>query len=127
MGPEEFITALRKGGLAAAYFHRGSDSFLHQECREAVRAAVPEESRAWCLAEIEFEPGELERELQAALQIPMLGGRSFFLFSDPDDFKRAGDDDTKALAAYLGKPSPSATLIFSAAEPDRRRKFIQLL
>jgi len=127
MGPEEFIMAFRKGGLAAAYFHRGSDSFLHQECREAVRGAVPEESRAWCLTEIEFEPGELERELQAALQIPMLGGHSFFLFSDPDDFKRAADDDTKALAAYLAKPSPSATLIFSAAEPDRRRKFIQLL
>ena len=127
MGPEEFITALRKGNPSAAYFHRGPDGFLHQECREAVRAAVPEESRAWCLTEIEYEPGQLERELQAALQIPMLGGHSFFLISDTDDFKQAGDDDTRALAAYLEKPSPSATLIFSAAEPDRRRKFIQLL
>ena len=127
MGPEEFIAALRKGGLAAAYFHRGSDRFLHQECREAVRAAVPEESRAWCLAEIEFEPGRLERELQAALQIPMLGGHSFFLISDSDDFKHAAEEDTKALADYLARPSPFATLIFSAAEPDRRRKFIQLL
>jgi DNA polymerase III delta subunit len=127
MGPEEFIAALRQGSLAAAYFHRGSDGFLHQECRDAVRAAVPEESRAWCLAEIEFEPGQLERELQAALQIPMLGGHSFFLLSDTDDFRHATDDDTKALADYLDKPSPSATLIFSAAEPDRRRKFVQLL
>jgi len=127
MGPEEFIAALRKGAMAAAYFHRGSDRFLHQECREAVRAAVPEESRAWCLTEVEFEPGEFARLLQDAQQIPMLGGHSFFLISDTDDFKHAGDDDTKALAAYLKNPSPSATLIFSAAEPDRRRKFIQLL
>jgi DNA polymerase III delta subunit len=127
MGPEEFIAALRKGGLAAAYFHRGSDRFLHQECREAVRAVLPEESRAWCLTEVEFEPGQLGRELQAALQIPMLGGHSFFLISDTNDFKHAGDDDAKALADYLEKPSPTATLVFSAVEPDRRRKFIQLL
>jgi DNA polymerase III delta subunit len=127
MGPEEFIAAVRKGTAEAAYFHRGSDRFLHQECRTAVRAAVPEESRAWCLTEIEFEPGQLERELQAALQIPMLGGHSFFLISDTDDFKHAAEDDTKALADYLEKPSPSATLIFSAIEPDRRRKFTQLL
>ena len=127
MGPGEFIAAVRKGTMEAAYFHRGQDRFLHQECREAVRAAVPEESRAWCLTEVEFEPGGLERELQAAQQIPMLGGHSFFLISDTDDFKHAAEDDTKALAAYLEKPSPTATLIFSAIEPDRRRKFTQLL
>lgn len=127
MGPEEFIASLRKGSKAAAYFHRGPDRFLHQECREAVLAAVPEESRAWCLTEIEFEPGQLERELQAALQIPMLGGHSFLLISDTEDFKHAADDDAKALADYLEKPSPTATLIFSAVEPDRRRKFTQLL
>jgi DNA polymerase III delta subunit len=127
MGPEEFIAALRKGRLAPAYFHRGSDRFLHQECRDAVRAAVPEESRAWRLTEIEYEPGQLARELQAALQIPMLGGQSYFLISDMNDFKHANEDDAKALADYLENPSPSATLIFSAVEPDRRRKFIQFL
>jgi DNA polymerase III delta subunit len=127
MGPGEFIAAVRKGSVEAAYFLRGSDRFLHQECREAVRSSVPEESRAWCLTEIEFEAGQLEHELQAALQIPMLGGHSFFLISDTDDFKHAGDDDAKALADYLEKPSPTATLVFSATEPDRRRKFIQLL
>ncbi len=127
MGPEEFISSLRKGSLAPAYFLLGPDRFLHQESRDAVRDAVPEESRAWCLAEVEFEPGQLVRELQAAQQIPMLGGHSFFLISDTEDFKHATDDDTKTLAAYLQKPSPSATLVFSAVEPDRRRKFIQLL
>jgi DNA polymerase III delta subunit len=127
MGPDEFIAALRKGGMASAYFHCGPDRFLHQECRVAVRAAVPEESRAWCLTEIEYQPGQLARELQAALQIPMLGGHSYFLISDVDDFRHADEDDANCLAAYLERPSPSATLIFSAVEPDRRRKFIQLL
>jgi DNA polymerase III delta subunit len=127
MGPEEFIASLRKGSPVAAYFYRGPDRFLHQECRQAVRAAVPEESRAWCLTEIEFEAGRLEHELQAALQIPMLGGHCYFLISDTNDFMQAGDDDAKALADFLENPPPTATLIFSAVEPDRRRKFIQLL
>ena len=127
MGPAEFTAALRKGSLEGAYFFSGPDRFLHQECREAVRAAVPEESRSWCLTEVEYEPGLLERELQAARQMPMLGGRSFFLFSDPNDFKQAKDEDTEALRLYLEEPSPFATLIFSAAEPDRRRRFTQLL
>lgn len=127
MGPEEFIAVIRKGGLAPAYFHCGPDRFLHQECRNAVRAAVPEESRAWCLTEIDYQPGLLARELQAALQIPMLGGHSYFLISDADEFKHADEDDAKALAAYLDHPPPSATVVFSAVEPDRRRKFIQLL
>ena len=127
MGPAEFIAALRKGSPEPAYFFRGPDRFLHEECREAVRASVPEESRSWCLTEVEYEPGLLERELQAARQMPMLGGHSFFLFSDPDDFKHAKDEDTEALRLYLEGPSPFATLIFSAAEPDRRRRFTQLL
>ncbi len=127
MGPAEFIKALRQGNLEGAYFFRGPDRFLHQECREAVRAAVPEESRSWCLTEVEYEPGLLERELQAARQMPMLGGRSFFLFSDPGDFKHAKDEDTQALRQYLDEPAPFSTLVFSAAEPDRRRRFTQLL
>ncbi|MCL5005667.1 MAG: DNA polymerase III subunit delta [Acidobacteria bacterium] len=127
MGPAEFITALRKGSLEAAYFFRGPDQFLHQECREAVHACIPEEARSWCLTEVEYEPGLLERELQAARQMPMLGGHCFFLFSDPGDFKHAQDEDTEALRLYLERPSPFSTLVFSAAEPDRRRRFTQLL
>lgn len=127
MGPEEFITAVRKGKPEPAYFLRGPDRFLHQECREAIINAIPEEARSWCLTQVEFEPGLLARELQAACQMPMLGGRSFFLFSDSEDFKHAADEDTEALSKYLEKPSPFATLIFSAIEPDRRRRFTQLL
>ncbi len=100
---------------------------MHEECRAAVLNAVPPEARAWCLAEIEFESGELERKLEDAHQIPMLAGHSYFLFSDPEDLRRAGDEDVEALEAYVAKPSPCATVVFAAIEPDRRRKFIQLL
>jgi DNA polymerase III delta subunit len=59
--------------------------------------------------------------------MPMLGGRTFLLFSDPQDFKHATDEDYEALAEYLERPSPFATVVFAAVEPDRRRRFIQLL
>jgi DNA polymerase III delta subunit len=127
MGPAEFITKLRQGKLGPAYFLRGPDRFLHEECRHALLASVPAEAREWCLAQIEFQPGRLAPELEAADQMPMLGGRSLLIFSDPEDFKSASDEDYEALRGYLERPSPFATVVFAAAEPDRRRRFVQLL
>ncbi|HEV3277755.1 MAG TPA: DNA polymerase III subunit delta [Terriglobia bacterium] len=127
MRPTEFIRQVTSGKPGAIYFLRGPDRFLHEECRAAVVSAVPPEARAWCLAELEFESGTLARQLDNAHQIPMLAGHSYFLFSDPEDLRRAGDEDVEALESYLKKPSPCATLVFAAAEPDRRRRFIQLL
>lgn len=127
MRPSEFLTTLSKGKAGPAYFLRGIDRFLHEECRKAVIAAIPPDARPWCLAEFEFEPGRLRQELEGAAQMPMLGGHSFLLFSDPEDFKHAGDEDMEALKSYFARPSPFATLVFAAVEPDRRRKFITLL
>jgi DNA polymerase III delta subunit len=127
MRPTEFIRQVTGGKPGAIYFLRGPDRFMHEECRTAVVAAVPAEARAWCLTEVEFESGNLERNLDNAHQVPMLAGHSYFLFSDPEDLRRASDEDVEALEAYLKKPSPVATLVFAAVEPDRRRRFIQLL
>lgn len=127
MGPTQFIAALHSKKPAAAYFLRGPDRFLHEECRKAIVASLPAETREWCLTEIEFQPKRLRQELQAASQMPMLGGRSFLIFSDPEDFKHATDDDHTALEEYFARPSPFATVVFAATEPDRRRRFIQFL
>lgn len=127
MNPTEFIATMRKGKPGPAYFLRGPDRFLHEECRAAIVASLPAEAREWCLAEIEYEGGQLARALEGASQMPMLGGHSFFVFSDSDDFKHAADPDYEALQAYLERPSPFATVVFAAIEPDRRRRFVQLL
>jgi len=123
----EFIANLRKGGAGAAYFLRGPDRFLQEECRKAVVNSIAPELRQWCLAELEFASGELAKALEGAEQMPMLGGHTFLLISDPDDFKSAADEDVETLRAYLERPSPFSTVVFLAGEPDRRRKFIQLL
>ncbi len=127
MRASEFFAAIRQGKLGPAYFLRGPDRFLHDECRSALIASLPAEAREWCLAEIEFAPGRMARDLEGALQMPMLGGHSFLLFSDPEDYKHAPDEDFEALESYLARPSPFATVVFAAVEPDRRRRFIQLL
>ncbi len=127
MRPTEFISAFRKGKPAPAYFLRGPDRFLHETCRQALVDAVPSEARTWCLMEIEYEPERLAKALEGANQMPMLGGHSYFLISDSADFRHATDNDSDALQAYLERPSPFATVVFSAVEPDRRRRFIQLL
>jgi DNA polymerase III subunit delta len=127
MDPTQFIAALNRGKPAPAYFLRGPDRFLHQECRMAVVAALPPGAREWCFTEIEFKSKRLARELEGAAQIPMLGSHSYFFFSDPEDFKQAGDEDYEDLKAYLESPPSAATVVFAAVEPDRRRRFIQLL
>jgi DNA polymerase III delta subunit len=127
MQPSDFFAAFRAGPAGGAYFLRGPDRFLQEECRKAVVNSIPEEARQWCLAEIEFEPQRFRHDLEAAQQMPMLGGHNFLLFSDPEDFKHAGEEDAEALRAYLERPSPFSTVVFTASEPDRRRKFIQLL
>ena len=127
VGPSEFIAALQKKKIGPAYFLRGPDRFLQEECRKALVSSIPPEARQWCLAEIEYQPGLLRQELEGADQMPMLGGHNFFLFSDPEDFKHAADDDVEALSGYLERPSPFATVVFVAGDPDRRRRFIQLL
>lgn len=127
MRPTEFINALHKGKPGPAYFLRGPDRFLHDECRAAVVASLPAEAREWCLAEFEFEPGRLSRELEGASQMPMLGRHCFLVFSDPEDFRHSTDGDYEALERYLDSPSTFATVVFAAVEPDRRRKLITLL
>jgi DNA polymerase III delta subunit len=127
MRPTEFIAALQKGPAGPAYFLRGPDRFLQEECRKAVVNSIPPDSRQWCLTELEFASGELGHALEGAEQMPMLGGHTFLLISDPEDFKQANDDDVEPLRAYLERPASFSTLIFLATEPDRRRKFISLL
>jgi DNA polymerase III subunit delta len=127
MRPAEFISVLRKGQAGSAYFLRGPDRFLQEECRKALVSSIPADARQWCLAEIEFAAGQLQHTLEGAEQMPMLGGHNFLLLSDSEDFKRVGDEDVEALRAYLERPSPFSTVVFMAAEPDRRRRFIQML
>jgi DNA polymerase III delta subunit len=127
MGPSDFISTITQGKPDPIYFLRGPDRFLQEECHRTIVDSIPEGDRQWCLAEIEFEAGRLRQDLEAAQQMPMLGSHIYLIFSDTDDFKSAGDDDTEALADYLKHASPFATVTFSASAPDRRRKFIQLL
>jgi DNA polymerase-3 subunit delta len=127
MRSTEFITTLRKKQVGPAYFLRGPDRFFQEECRKAVVNSIPADARQWCLTELEFASGELSRALEGAEQMPMLGGHNFLLISDPEDFKQASDEDVEALRAYLERPSPFSTVVFTASEPDRRRRFIQLL
>jgi DNA polymerase III delta subunit len=127
MRPTEFIAMLRKGEPGAAYFLRGPDRFLQEECRKAVVNSIPADSRQWCLTELEFVSGELGHALEGAEQMPMLGGHNFLLISDPEDFKAAGDEDVEALRVYLERPASFSTVVFLATEPDRRRRFVTLL
>jgi DNA polymerase III delta subunit len=125
--PVEFCALLEKGEVGVAYFLRGPDRFLHEECRTAVLSSLPDGAREWCFTEFEFKAGQLRRDLENAYQMPMLGGHSFLYWTDPEDFGHASEDDFEALEAYLKRPASFSTIVFAAHQPDRRRRFIQCL
>jgi DNA polymerase III delta subunit len=127
MRPAEFCALFGKGKAGPAYFLRGPDRFLHEECRAAVLSSLPAGTREWCFTEFEFKAGQLWRELESAYQMPMLGGRTFLLWTDPEDFGHAAEEDFEALESYLKRPASFATVLFAALQPDRRRRFIQCL
>jgi DNA polymerase III delta subunit len=125
--PVEFCALLEKGKAGVAYFLRGPDRFLHEEFRSAVLSSLPSGTREWCFTEFEFKSGQLWRDLENAYQMPMLGGHSFFYWTDSEDFGHADEDDFEALEAYLKRPATFATVLFAAYQPDRRRRFVQCL
>ena len=127
MRPAEFCALFEKGKAGLAYFLRGPDRFLHEECRAAVLGSLPAGTREWCFTEFEFKPGQLSRDLEGAYQMPMLGGRTFLFWTDPEDFGHAAEEDFEALEAYLKRPASFATILFAAYQPDRRRRFVQCL
>jgi DNA polymerase III delta subunit len=127
MLPAEFCALFEKGKAGAAYFLRGPDRFLHEECRAAVLGSLPPGTREWCFTEFEFSAGQLRRDLETAYQMPMIGGRSVLYWTDPEDFGHAAEEDFEALEAYLKRPSSFSTVLFAAYQPDRRRRFIQHL
>ncbi|MGH9434758.1 MAG: DNA polymerase III subunit delta [Terriglobia bacterium] len=127
MRSSEFCATFENGDAGPVYFLRGPDGFLHEECRAAAVASLPPETREWCLTESVFKPGELQRELENTYQMPMLGRRNLLYLTDTDDFDRAADADVEALAAFIEGPPSFSTVVFAAREPDRRRRFIQIL
>ena len=70
MRSTEFITLLQKGQVGAAYFLRGPDRFLQEECRKAVVNTIPEDSRQWCLTELELPPGSFPTLSKAPSRCP---------------------------------------------------------
>jgi DNA polymerase III delta subunit len=127
MRPVEFCASIESGKRGSAYFLRGPDRFLHEECRAAVLRSLLPGTREWCFTEIVFKPDQLRRGLEDAYQMPMMGTHTFQYWTDPEDFDHSSEDDFEALEAYLKRPANFSTVLFAAYEPDRRRRFIQCL
>ena len=128
MRPTEFITALRKGPVGAAYFLRGPDRFLQEECRKAVVNSIPPDSRQWCLTELEFAAGQLPACARRRRADAHVGRPQFPAHFRPGGFQvKRATRMWKRCARTWSVPRPFSTVVFLATEPDRRRRFVTLL
>ena len=106
MRSTEFITALQKGQVGAAYFLRGPDRFFQEECRKAVVNSIPADSRQWCLAELEFAAGQLPPRWKAPSRCPCWAGTIFCSFPTRKTSSKPATRMWKRCAATWSAPPP---------------------
>jgi DNA polymerase-3 subunit delta len=109
--------AAGKGPLRPGYVLAGDEIFLLDRCRKAViKAYVPEETREFCLSELDLSQTSIFEVLDLA-QTPSLMApfQVIFIRNLKTLYSRgAKKDEFASLARYFKSPNPQALLIFVA-------------
>jgi DNA polymerase-3 subunit delta len=103
----------------------GEDSYLRTQYRERIIAAhVPEEARAFAVAQFSLGRTPLPTALSQAATRPMLSPRQVLVLSDVEALS---EEDLRDLEHYLAAPADFTVLIFEAERLDRRTRVARLL
>lgn len=109
----------------SAYLIVGEDSYLRTFQREEIIAAhVPEEARAFAVAEFSLERTLLAEALSLAATRPMLSPRQVLVLSEVEALD---DEQVAQLEQYFAAPTDFTVLVFEAKRLDRRTRAARLL
>jgi DNA polymerase-3 subunit delta len=109
----------------AAHLIVGEDSYLRTQYRESVIAAnVPEEARAFAVAQFSLARLPLADALAQAVTRPMLSPRQVLILGDVEALQ---EEDLANLEDYFDSPADFTVLIFEAEKLDRRTRAARLL
>ena len=121
----ELERSLRQG-LEPLYLLLGPERYLRrvaaQEITEAALSATL--IREFNEASFSLLSDAVQSAIAAAEQLPMMSERRVVRVRD---FARLREADEEVLIAYLGNPSPSTVMIFSADDLDKRKKSTKAL
>ena len=121
----ELERSLREG-LEPLYLLVGPERYLR---REAVQSITDTAMNATLIREFNdagfsLLTDSVRSAIAAAEQLPMMSERRVVRVRD---FARLRDADEDVLIAYLGNPSPTTVMIFSADDLDKRKKSTKAL
>lgn len=125
----EAVRRLERGEPSPLYLVHGSEAYLVRSFVDRLRSLAVEPA----LNVQVFDGAEhpLQEVLEAARQLPMFGPRRIVVaLADAwlsGGRGTLGAQDVAALEAYAADPTPSTTLAFVAAEPDRRLKAVKVI
>lgn len=121
----ELERSLRQG-LEPLYLLVGPERYLRREAVQSITDAAMSATliREFNDASFSLLTDSVRSAIAAAEQLPMMSERRVVRVRD---FARLRDADEDVLIAYLGNPSPTTVMIFSADDLDKRKKSTKAL
>jgi len=121
----ELDRTLRQG-LDPLYLLVGPERYLRRVAVQSITDAALSDTliREFNDASFSLLTDSVRSAIAAAEQLPMMSERRVVRVRD---FARLRDADEDVLIAYLGNPSPSTVMIFSADDLDKRKKSTKAL
>jgi DNA polymerase-3 subunit delta len=114
------------GQIASLYLFIGEERHLHEVALQMLYGTFDPALRPFNAAvfTIGSDNGTgskttIAQALDAANQMPMMSARRIVVIRDFDKIK---EDEQDQVFTYLKNPSPTTTVAFEAASPDKRRK-----
>jgi DNA polymerase-3 subunit delta len=114
------------GQIAPLYLFIGEERHLHEVALQMLYGTIDPALRPFNAAvfTIGSDNGTgskttIAQALDAANQMPMMSARRIVVIRDFDKIK---EDEQDQVFNYLKNPSPTTTVVFQAASPDKRRK-----
>ncbi len=121
----ELERSLRQG-LEPLYLLVGPERYLRREAVQSITDAAMGATliREFNDASFSLLTDSVRSAIAAAEQLPMMSERRVVRVRD---FARLRDADEDVLMAYLGNPSPSTVMVFTADDLDKRKKSTKAL
>jgi len=117
---------LKTGKFRAVYLLAGEDTLRMEGVINKIRKDVlGETGSAFNYHIFQGDQTPVEKILQQALSLPMLGNRQVIWVKQADKCP-GGNDGMAALEKYLGKPVPETILILTADKVDKRKKWVKV-
>jgi DNA polymerase-3 subunit delta len=117
---------LKTGKFRAVYLLAGEDTLRIEGVVDKIRKdALGEQGSAFNFHVFQGDQTPVERILQQALSLPMLGGRQVIWVKQVDKCL-GGQEGQVSFEKYLSKPVPETVLLLSADKVDKRKKWVKV-